>query len=499
MSTQRSFSTVAIIGAGFSGLGIACQLKRKLNFTDFVIFERSSGLGGTWRSNTYPGCGVDVPAVLYSLSFAPNPNFSRLFPDQEEILSYLEKLAVDFHICSTIKYDVSWESAKWQQKTSTWRLNLRVGQAGEVIEHECKILISAVGRLVVPSSFEMPGRGDFQGKIVHSAQWQSDITVKDKSVVVIGNGCSGSQIVPAIAGEAKNVYHFMRTPQYYVPKPMNGQRFSANVKFMFQYVPLLLKLLRFLIFTYLEATLKVFSLEKKAQQSRSRVRAKANAYVQRTAPAQYWNLLTPNYALGCKRKILDPGYLEALHRQNVHLTDDKIVSLKKSGVVTYSGNQYPADILIVANGFNSFFYEMSVIGRHGETLSDHWKRLGGIEAYKTTALAGFPNFFLLSGPNSVSGHSSSLFSIESTIDLVLKAIRPILRFQSIEVEVRPEAEQKWVNEVQSTLKSRVYADSCDTYYIDQKTGWNFTNYPWSFFYMWWSNTFPDMRDWSYTK
>lgn len=184
---------------------MACQLKSKLKFTDFVIFERSAGLGGTWRSNTCqhfllsssllfltlidPGCGVDVPAVLYSLSFAPNPNFSRLFPDQEEILSYLEKLAVDFDIYSTIKYDVSWESAKWQQETSTWHLNLRVGQTGEMIEHECKILISAVGRLVIPNSFQMPGTEDFQGQIVHSARWKSDITVKDKSVVVVGNGC----------------------------------------------------------------------------------------------------------------------------------------------------------------------------------------------------------------------------------------------------------------------------------------------------------------------
>ncbi|CZR53582.1 related to flavoprotein involved in K+ transport [Phialocephala subalpina] len=494
MSTQRSFSTVAIIGAGFSGLGIACQLKRKLNFADFVIFERSSGLGGTWRSNTYPGCGVDVPAVLYSLSFAPNPNFSRLFPDQHEILSYLEKLAIDFDIDSSIRYDASWESAKWQEKTSTWLLSLEIGQSGEVIEHECKVLISAVGRLVVPNSFHLPGRGEFQGQIVHSAQWRSDISVKNKNVVVIGNGCSGSQIVPAIAYEAKTVYHFMRTPQYYVPKPMNGLRFSANVKFIFQYIPVLLKLLRFLIFTYLEATLRAFSLEKIAQQSRSQVRAKANAYVQRTAPGK--EVLGP---FDPKRKILDPGYLEALHRQNVHLTNDKLTSLNKSGVVTGSGKEYPADLIIVANGFNSFFYEMSVIGRHGENLDDHWKRFGGIEAYKTTALHGFPNFFLLSGPNSVSGHSSSLFSIESTIDLILKSVNPVLTRQVAEVEVRPGAEETWVKELQRALKSRVYADHCDTYYVDQKTGWNFTNYPWSFFYLWWSSTFPNMKDWAYSK
>ncbi|PMD52338.1 4-hydroxyacetophenone monooxygenase [Hyaloscypha bicolor E] len=489
MSDFLPFTTVAIIGAGFSGLGIACQLKKKLNFTDFMIFERASGLGGTWRSNTYPGCGVDVPAVLYSLSFAPNSNFSKLFPDQDEILSYLQRLAVDFNICSSIRYNISCESAKWQEKTGTWLLKLQVSHTGEIIEHHCKVLISAVGRLVVPNSFEIPGRGEFHGQIVHSAQWRSDISVKDKDIIVIGNGCSGSQIVPAIADEAKNVYHFMR--------PMDRWRFGSIGKSMFQYIPILLKLLRFLVFAYLEMTFQSFSLGQTTQQPRSRVRAKANTYVQRSAPAEYWNLLIPKYALGCKRKILDPGYLESLHRQNVHLTDDRIISLKRCGLVTSSGKDYPADIIIVANGFNSFFYEMSVVGRRGETLVSHWKTFGGIEAYKTTALAGFPNFFLLSGPNSVSGHSSSVFSIESTIDLIVKAVKPVLERHAIEVEVKSEAEQKWVNDVQTALKSRVYADNCATYYVDQKTGWNFTNYPWSFVHLWWSNKFPDMRDWSY--
>ncbi|KAH8682847.1 4-hydroxyacetophenone monooxygenase [Tricladium varicosporioides] len=495
MAQRKSYSTVAIIGSGFGGIGIGCQLKRKLNFNDFIIFERSPMLGGTWRSNTYPGCGVDVPAVLYSLSFAPNPNFSRLFPDQSEILLYLEKVTEDFGISPHIQYETLWESAHWEEKTKTWILKMKDAQNETTFEHECKILISAIGRLVIPNSFKIEGQDEFSGEIVHSAEWRSDIDLKNKEVVVIGNGCSGSQIVPAIVNQAKNVYHFMRTPQYYVPKPLDRWRFSNTLKWMFKYVPFLLVFLRTLMFVYLESSLKQFSLDVSAERQRRKVQAKSRKYIQKKAPSRYWKLLTPEYALGCKRKILDPGYIDCLHRSNVLLTNERITSLNRKGVVTESGKHYPANLIIVANGFRTFHYPMTVTGREKRTLSEHWSSFGGMEAYRSTAMTHFPNFFLLSGPNSVSGHSSSVFSIEHTINLILKVIKPVLKATASEVEVREEAEREWVERVQGALRERVYADNCDTYYVDQKTGWNFTNYPWSWYHFWWHSNFPNMRDW----
>ncbi|KAJ4377220.1 hypothetical protein N0V83_000043 [Neocucurbitaria cava] len=405
MTVERRFTRAVIIGAGFSGIATA-----------------------------YPGCGVDVPAVLYSLSFAPNPNFSRLFPDQEEILDYLGKVAEDYDVPSHIEFGASWESAHWQEASKTWLLKLRMVESGETIEHECKVLIAAVGRLVHPKPLEISGVQDFKGQIIHSAEWRRDVTLKDKNV----------------------------TPQYYIPKPLDHWRITNRAKLVFRYVPGVFKLLRVLVFVYLEWTFRQFYLDESATKLRKRAQLRSKRYVEKTAPKKYWELLSPKYAIGCKRRILDPGYLKSLHRENVELTDDTIVSLSESDLITKSGRHYPTDVIIVANGFDAFEYHMTVVGRQGQTLEDHWRGFGGMEAYKTTALADFPNFFLLSGPNSVGGHNSSLFSIERVINLILKIAKPVLTGEIDYVEVKRSAEKKWTEDAQAALKDRVYSDNCAT-------------------------------------
>ncbi|KJK62990.1 TrkA [Aspergillus parasiticus SU-1] len=499
--TPSNCVSVVIIGAGFSGLVVACQLKQQLNCDDFVIYDRAATLGGTWAVNTYPGCGVDIPAPFYSLSFAPNAEFSRFFPKQREVLQYLESVASRYNISGHVVENTEWVGASFQDSKKTWLVKLRDVKSGQEFIQESKILVSAVGGLTNPNSFHIDGIERFQGGMIHTARWDHSVSLTDKDVVVIGNGSSATQLVPAIAPNVHSVTQFIRSPQHYFPG--NDITIPSSWRKGFRRLPALLRFVRLLIFLYLETSLLQFGLSKTGERMRGKAREKSCRYIEQYAPVrsiaeEYWDLLMPTADIGCKRRIFDhDGYISCLNRDNVHLTNDPIVALKEHSVLTQSGITYPADVIVLANGFSLTQFSAELRGRHGHSRKGHWKEFGYIEAYNSVAMSGFPNFFYMMGPNSGRGHTSIIYSLESYAYLTIRVIKPVISGHALTVEPKVSSERAYNDQLHTALEKTVLTNACRSWYIDEKTGRNWVIYPWSSFYMWYTTHVAGLGDWIY--
>ncbi|PLB39788.1 flavin-containing monooxygenase [Aspergillus candidus] len=493
---DSAHTPVVIIGAGFSGLAMACQLKQQLDFHDFVIYDRAPELGGTWYANRYPGCGVDIPAAFYSLSFAPNPHFSRFFPKQQEILEYINDVADKFNVTEHFVGSTEWVGADWQDDSCRWSLSLRETSTGRVFTHQCEILISAVGGLSNPNRLSLLGHDRFKGDIVHTAEWDPDISIEQRNVVVIGNGSSSTQLVPTIAEKAKSVTQFIRTPQYYVPS--QNSPISKYWRNAFHGIPGVLKLFRALVFLYLESSVLQFGRTWLGSKMRNRASTECRRYIRECAPEEYWSLLFPNYELGCKRRVFDnDGYVATLHRANVHVVDDPIVSLLEQSALTKSGKVYPADVIVLATGFSPTQHDVDLHGRRGYSRKEHWKRAGAMQAFNTVAMSGFPNFFYLLGPNSGRGHTSTVYTAEVYVNLVIRLIEPILSRQASSVEVKRSSEENFNRQLRAGLEKTILENACRSWYIDPTTEKNWFIYPWSSIKMWLSARSDITEDWIY--
>lgn len=494
MATSLKPVSAIIIGAGFSGIAAGARLKQKLGLEDYEIYERSPEYGGTWYANQYPGCAVDIPAILYSLSFYRPRNFNSMFPSQPEVLEYMRDVAQAFDVDRHVKCNISWEAAEWQEKSGTWKVTLKNTKTGEMMVQHSKLLISCIGGLVKPNQCTVPGIENFKGKIVHTAVWK-DTPTENKNVVVIGNGCSATQVVSAIASKTKNLYQFQRTPQFFFLRPQF--QFPWVFRLALKYIPGFYMLCRVLIFNYIESSFPQFTADEQGERARTKASRSSTAYVEKKAPKEYWPLLKPSYMVGCKRKIYDPNYLVQLHRPNVHLTDDPIIEATETEIITKSGDHYPADVIVVANGFDTIF-DLNVTGKGGITIKDHWDSVGGPQTYNTISVANFPNFFMIFGPNAASGHTTVLYGIENSINLMMRVAGPVLRNQQASVDVTLEAEQTYNKEAQAVLKRRVWED-CTNFYNNGKGQKNFSLYPWNSYRMWVKTRFPDMSAWIYSK
>ncbi|OQD87623.1 hypothetical protein PENANT_c005G07881 [Penicillium antarcticum] len=472
-STSLPFVKIMVIGGGFSGLAMGCQLKTKLNCDDFVIYDRAAKGGGTWWANQYPGCGVDIPAVFYSLSVADHFDVARHF------------------VCH-----VDWEEAHWQEASSTWLVKLKDLSTGKIFQQQCSLLVSAVGGLTVPNKFQLDGIERFEGDIIHTAKWKNDLSMKNKNVVVIGNGSSASQLIPNIAQDAKSITQFIRTPQHYMPS--QDMPIPQIWMTLFQYAPIILQILRAIVFLYLETSGPQFNLTKDGAKRRQSAHERSVHYVQSTAPEKYWELLIPKFDLGCKRRVFDNDkYIAILNRENVHLTDDPVVSLQRESVLTKSGQIHPADIIVLATGFALAQYDSKLIGRNGLSRAQHREKYGTFEAFKTVAMAGFPNFFYILGPHSGRGHTSTLLAVENFIDLIIQVAKPVIHNQASYVEVKESSERQYHQQIHAAIGKTVFSDQCSSWYIDKKTGKNWFSYPWSSFTMWYSTHLGDNTDWFY--
>ncbi|KAL4948342.1 hypothetical protein BDW69DRAFT_189362 [Aspergillus filifer] len=422
---------VLIIGAGLSGVGFAIRLQQKYPRATFEIYEKAEELGGTWWANTYPGCACDVPSHLYSYSFALNPEWSAQFAPQAEIGAYCRSVAENFDIRRHITFRSIVEAATFDEVSGTWLVRILDQATGQVYERRSRILISAVGLLSEPNDCELPGVEEYGGKLFHSARWDHSFEWEGKDVVVVGNGCSATQFVPLLTdtpGSAQKVTQFVRQPHWLEERP--NPKYGAVARWIFRNIPFAMRLFRCAIFLYLESYFKTFILVsgKSVREKRTK---EQTAYIKRMAPERYHDILIPKFEMGCKRRVMDTGYLACLHRENMELVhDDPVKSLTGTGVVTAAGREINADAVILATGFKTTqpLFPMDVRGVGGVSLTEHWKNTPSHtpSAYYGTAISSFPNMFILIGPNTATGHTSALFTSECQIEFALKILHPIL-------------------------------------------------------------------------
>lgn len=456
---------IAIIGTGFGGLGMAIHLKRQ-GIRDFTLFEKASSIGGTWRDNTYPGCACDVESHLYSYSFAPNPRWNRLYSQQPEIREYLQNCAAQFEISPHIRFNHEVKEVSWVKSEKTWHITTSQGT------FSARFLISATGALSEPSIPKLPGLDRFQGKQFHSARWNHHYSLARQNVAVIGTGASAIQFVPKIQPELKQMHLFQRTAPWILPS-FDRSLTSPEHRLMTHF-PFLQTLLRQNIYFYREVTGLAFrhprfiSLFRKIALMHMR-RAISNSDLQKK--------LTPDYTIGCKRILIANDYYPALAQPNVELVTESIREITPNGIVTSDGVAREVDAIIFGTGFQvtEIPFTRLIRGKHGLTLSEVWN--GSPRSHLGTTLVGYPNLFLLMGPNTGLGHSSVLLMMESQMKHILNAIRFMQERGITTIEPRPEAEAKFNSEIQAKMTNTVWmSGGCTSWYLD-RTGKNSTLWP----------------------
>ncbi len=463
----RHFDTV-IVGTGFAGLGMAISLK-KAGRDSFVILEKAHEVGGTWRDNHYPGCACDVQSHLYSFSFEPNPHWTRMFAPQEEILEYLRHCARKYDLLPSIRFGTELQRAAFDESTGLWNVDTNKGS------FTARVLVSGMGGLSRPAWPDIKGIETFKGKAFHSQQWDHDYDLEGKRVAVIGTGASAIQFVPAIAPKVGRLDLFQRTPPWILPKP---DRSISNVEqWVFEKLPLTQKAWRAKIYAQLETRVMGFVVNPKIMNV---VKYEALHHIKRSIndPALR-KAVTPDYTLGCKRILMSDEYYPALTRDNVNVITTGIREVTENAVITADGLKHEVDVIIFGTGFQATepIPPGMVYGRGGKELVESWADRGA-EAYKGTTIAGFPNLFVLVGPNTGLGHSSMVYMIESQIDYVMKALDAMDDKGLQWIDVKPAVQTAFNERLQSKLDKAVWtAGGCKSWYIDPKTGKNVTLWP----------------------
>ncbi|MEM7053384.1 MAG: NAD(P)/FAD-dependent oxidoreductase [Pseudomonadota bacterium] len=458
---------LVIIGAGFGGIGMAARLVQS-GERDFVLLEKSDGVGGTWWVNRYPGCACDVPSHLYSFSFAPNPNWSRRFAPRHEIQAYLEQCVRQFNLNGHLHLNRAVRTLRWDDRHRHWQI---ADQHGQTITAD--FVISAIGGLSRPGWPDIPGMQSFGGQVIHSQLWHGE-DLKNQRVAVIGTGASAVQFVPQIAHEAKQLTIFQRTPNWILPRP--DQAISSARKKRFARWPWLQKLARFGIWLIAECRVPGLMWSNRLAWGH---RLLARRHLRRQIPnPELRKKLTPDYAIGCKRVLLSSDYYPALMRTNVELIDTPIACIEPDAVVDASGRRHTIDMLILATGFRATepVPRGMIIGRDDQDLHQTWRE--GPQAYRGTNVTGFPNLFMLLGPNTALGHNSVVVMIEAQIDYTLKALEYMQQNQLVSMDIQPEAQRRYNDRLQRKLARSVWnTGSCGSWYLHPQSGLNTTLWP----------------------
>ncbi|KAH7915954.1 FAD/NAD(P)-binding domain-containing protein [Hygrophoropsis aurantiaca] len=483
---------VIIIGAGIGGITMAINLRRKLHFDNFMIYEKSSTIGGTWRDNTYPGCSSDIAAHWYSLSSELNSNWDSHFITQPEIQAYWEDLYEKYKLRPFTAFNTHVERVDWDEKACVHKVTFYDTKTGERKEQFAEIVIQALGAFTAPYfPKDLVGVDKFQGHLWHSQQWRHDVDLRGKRVGVIGNGCSAAQFIPEIAADPTvEVINFCRSRQWFMEK---GQyKYSRGAKWAFANIPFLMRIHRALIM--LQSDIGWFMYRTQLPMS-NYVRKAFTKYMKETAPEKYHNELVPSYPPGCKRIIIDPGYLAALHKPNVNIVWENIAEIVEKGVVLKSGEFVPLDILILGTGFYLIARDVAFRGRNGLTLDQYFESQNGAMAYRGTVFPGFPNVFSVVGPNSLSAHTSALFAIEVQSNYITKLIKPIITGQTKAVEVTTEATNKYNSWLGKRLEKTIFLDCLSYYRGDNREGVrNVTTFPGMMATFWWNTRKPIWND-----
>ena len=456
---------IAIAGSGFGGLGMAIRLKQE-GLEDFVIFERAQEVGGVWRDNSYPGCACDVQSQLYSFSFAPNPGWSRAYSPSAEIHAYLRECADRFAIRPHLRFGHTVLDARWDEARRLWHIETSEGR------FTANVFISATGALSDPAIPKLPGLETFQGKVMHSARWDPGYALAGRKVAVIGTGASAIQFVPRIQPEVGKLLLVQRTAPWVISR--GDRAISPGAKWVYRNVPGAQRLTRWLLFLFRELMVYGF-LHPWLLQFVQRL---AVRHLERSIPDPRLRArLTPNYTLGCKRVLISDDYLSSLTQPNVEVVTEAIREVRAHSLVLSDGTEHPVDALLFGTGFQVQDMPIARVirGRHGLTLKEAWGDT--MKAHAGTTVSGFPNLFLLMGPNTGLGHSSVLFMLESQLEHVLGALRYIEGRELAAVEPTPEAQAEFVRHIDTHMRGTVWTQGgCASWYLDA-TGRNSTLWP----------------------
>ncbi len=457
---------IAILGAGFSGLGMAIRLKQA-GVEDFTILERGDDVGGTWWFNTYPGCQCDIPSHLYSFSFALNPDWTRTYSKQEEIYRYLRGCAERYGLMPHVRTGTNVESGEWDEATQRWTLETSTGTV------VARVLVGAFGGLSEPSIPDLPGLERFAGDAFHTAQWRHDVDLDGRRVAVIGTGASAIQVVPNIQPQVEQLHVFQRTPPWVVPH--RDRPITRLERRLYRTFPALQRLVRSAVYWMRELLVPGLAFNPNLQKGVQRL-AEAHLRKQVTDP-ELLERVTPGYTIGCKRILPSNEWYPALQQPNVELVTSGIREVREHAVVTADGTEVPVDAIIFGTGFHVTDIRMGsrVRGRGGRTLDEVWQ--GSPQAYRGTTVAGFPNMFILLGPNTGLGHNSVVYMTECQIDYVMDALR-VMRERDIEtVDVLPQAYEGYNRRIQSRMARTVWnSGGCASWYLDAN-GRNSTIWP----------------------
>lgn len=458
---------VAIIGAGFAGLGMAIKLQ-EAGIHSFVLLEKGSDVGGTWRDNTYPGCACDIPSHLYSFSFDLNPGWTRMYPTQPEIQNYVKWLVEKYRLRPFIRFGAEVVRAEFDTPAARWLVWTRDGR-----RLSARYLVLALGGLSRPVTPPFPGLERFRGHVFHSARWDHGYDLTGKSVAVIGTGASAIQFVPQIAPRVAKLSVFQRTAPWILPKfdwPL-----PPRVRSAFARVPGLMRLFRDFIYLRNELFAVGFTVNPRIMK-RAEQLGRAHLTAQVPDPALR-KLLTPDYTAGCKRVLLSNDYYPALSRPNVEVVTAGVAALTERGIVDRGGVERPVDTVIFGTGFQATDYlgPFTVVGPDGVDLRETW-RARGAEAYLGTTVAGYPNLFLMTGPNTGLGHNSMIFMMEAQLNHILSCLEQMRSLGARTLEVREDVQREFNRRLQQRMQRTVWMTGCKSWYLDEQ-GRNTTLWP----------------------
>jgi cation diffusion facilitator CzcD-associated flavoprotein CzcO len=456
---------VAIVGSGFGGLGMATRLT-KAGIDDFVVLEKADDIGGTWRENTYPGCRCDVPSHLYSYSFALNPEWSSTFSGQQEIWDYMKRVADEHGVLPHVRFGAEVRGATWDEDARRWRIDTSQG------EYTAQVLVAAPGPLHQPSIPDLPGIDRFKGETFHSAQWNHDYDLEGKSVAVIGTGASAIQFVPRIQPKVGALHLFQRTAPWVLPRP--DRPLSRFERRLYRLFPPAQRAMRNLVYLVRESFMLGFVVAPRLMWFPERI---ATAMLRRQVPdAELRRKLTPTFKLGCKRVLIADDYYPALAQPNVDVVTAGVREVRAHSIVDADGIERQVDAIIFGTGFHVTDMQVGhmVRGRGGRTLDDVWR--GSPQAYLGTSVPGFPNAFLLAGPNTGIGHTSLVYLLECQVAYVFDCLRQMVDHGLETVEVRREVCRAYNADIQQRSKGTVWLSGCSSWYLD-RNGLNTTLYP----------------------
>jgi cation diffusion facilitator CzcD-associated flavoprotein CzcO len=458
--------SIAVVGGGFGGVGAAVMLRRA-GYHDVTVFERGERVGGVWNNNTYPGAACDVPSHLYEFSFEPNPRWSRRYAPQAEIQAYVEDVARRHGVLDRIRTGTEVTSARWDEERNTWVLETTAGT------HETDFLLTACGQLSVPAVPPIPGLDSFEGPAFHTAQWRHDVDLAGKRVAVVGTGCSAIQVVPAIQPIAGQIDVYQRSPGWTFPKM--DFAYSERTQRLFERFPVLQRLDRAAIFAFMEAGAAGMT-GKRWLLSPFRIAGKRQI-TKAIADPELRRKVTPSDEIGCKRIMLTDEWYPTLTRPNVDLVTDRIAGVTATGIRTADGAERPADVLVLATGFKThgFVAPMEITGAEGRSLTDEWAPVP--RAYLGMSVPGFPNMFLLYGPNTNGGTGSVIYTIEAAVSHVIAALAELERAKARRIELTRRRAEAFDRELRAALAGTVWHTGCTSWYVDEN-GNDPNQWPW---------------------